>query len=251
MKKKIYAIVDLETTGALSERDRITEIAIALHDGEKVIETFTSLVNPERAIPYNITQITGISQEMVDEAPKFYEVAKKVVEMTEGAVFVATMCASIIISSGPNSNAWVIPIPRKQLCTVRLSRQSFPWIGSYSLGNLIRYFNIEVSGRHRAMADVMATVNIFERILDMEEQEEAINQLINRGVRESPFASQYFAAKTARPARRMRGLLFPQQIRGSGVRWQEHQHQKSGNATFCRPEPERAKDRRQCGRYQL
>ncbi len=186
MKKKLYAIVDLETTGAQSDRDRITEIAIALHDGEKIIDTFESLLNPERAIPYNITKITGITQEMVADAPKFYEVAKKVVEMTEGAVFVAHNVRFDYGFLRAEFKRLGYTYTRKQLCTVRLSRQTFPWIGKYSLAKLIQYFKIEVTDRHRAMADVMATVNVFERILDMEDgQGEAINQMINRGVKES------------------------------------------------------------------
>ncbi len=186
MKKKLYAIVDLETTGAKSDRDRITEIAIALHDGERVIDTFESLINPERAIPYNITKITGITQEMVEEAPKFYEVAKTVVEMTEGAVFVAHNVRFDYGFLRAEFKRLGFSYTRKQLCTVRLSRQAFPWIGAYSLAKLIKYFKIKVSDRHRAMADVMATVEVFERILDMEEgPDDAIDQMINRGVKES------------------------------------------------------------------
>lgn len=185
MKKKRYAIVDLETTGGQAEKDRITEIAIAVHDGEKVIDTFESLINPERQIPYNITQITGITQEMVEEAPKFYEVAKKVVEMTDGCVFVAHNVRFDYNFLRAEFRRLGYTYTKRLLCTVRLSRQSFPWIGRYSLGHLIKYFKIEVNDRHRAMADVMATVNVFERILDMEEHGEAIDKMVNLGVKES------------------------------------------------------------------
>ena len=87
MKK--FAIIDLETTGGTAARERITEIAIVTHDGHQILETYSTLVNPERSIPYNIIQITGITDDMVKNAPKFYEIAKKIVEMTEGCVFVA------------------------------------------------------------------------------------------------------------------------------------------------------------------
>src|SRR5574343_1912434 len=85
----MYAIIDIETTGGNPDRSKITEIAIILHDGDKIVDEFSTLINPECSIPYQITQITGITNEMVKDAPRFYEVAKKVVEMTEGAVFVA------------------------------------------------------------------------------------------------------------------------------------------------------------------
>ena len=71
--------MDIETTGGQAAREKITEIAIVLHDGEKIIDSFESLVNPERSIPYFITQVTGITDEMVTKAPRFYEIAKQVV----------------------------------------------------------------------------------------------------------------------------------------------------------------------------
>lgn len=73
----MYAIIDIETTGGSPSYSKITEIAIILHDGQKVIEEFCTLVNPECSIPYQITQLTGISNDMVRDAPPFYEVAKK------------------------------------------------------------------------------------------------------------------------------------------------------------------------------
>lgn len=89
MKSKRFAIVDLETTGGRASRDRITEIGIVIHDGEKILETFNSLVNPECYIPAGIVELTGITQEMVANAPKFYEIAKTIVELTQNSVFVA------------------------------------------------------------------------------------------------------------------------------------------------------------------
>ncbi|MEZ4952555.1 MAG: exonuclease domain-containing protein [Saprospiraceae bacterium] len=86
---KLFAIIDIETTGGRATTDKITEIAIVLHDGEKIIDQYETLVNPERMIPYGITELTGISNAMVADAPKFFEVAKKIVQMTEGAIFVA------------------------------------------------------------------------------------------------------------------------------------------------------------------
>ena len=86
---KLFAIIDIETTGGRAVHDKITEIAIVLHDGQQVVDQYETLVNPERMIPYGITELTGITNEMVANAPKFYEVAKKIVKMPEGEVFVA------------------------------------------------------------------------------------------------------------------------------------------------------------------
>ncbi len=182
---KRYAIVDIETTGGRASRDKITEIAVVIHDGERILDSFESLVNPECYIPYGITQLTGITQEMVADAPKFYEIAKQFVEITEGAVFVAH---NVRFDYGFIREEFArlgYTYSRKQLCTVRLSRKSFPGLPSYSLGNLIRHFRISVNGRHRAMADVMATVQLFERIMDQEKSEQEIKQMVNLGIRES------------------------------------------------------------------
>ena len=85
----MYAIVDIETTGLNARKDRITEIAIYIHDGEKIVEKFESLINPECRIPFHITALTGISNKMVAEAPRFFEVAKQIVELTDGKIFIA------------------------------------------------------------------------------------------------------------------------------------------------------------------
>src|SRR5688572_22078340 len=85
----MYAVIDLETTGGSAEHDRITEIAIIVHDGTRVVDEFSTLVNPECRIPPYITQITGISDEMVATAPRFYEIAREVVQLTDGCIFVA------------------------------------------------------------------------------------------------------------------------------------------------------------------
>jgi DNA polymerase-3 subunit epsilon len=184
MKKK-YAIIDIETTGGRADREKITEIAIILHDGEKIIDEWETLLNPERAIPYNITQITGITDGMVADAPKFFEVAKKIVEMTEGAIFVAHNVRFDYGFIYEEFRRLGFTYMRKQLCTVRLSRKSFPGLKSYALGNLIKHFGIKVNARHRAMADTAATVELLEMIFEKEKSEEDVLDMINLGVKES------------------------------------------------------------------
>ncbi len=184
-KKTIFAIIDVETTGGMAAKERITEIAIALHDGEKVIDTFSSLVNPERSIPYNITQLTGISNETVRDAPKFYEIAKKVVEMTEGTVFVAHNVRFDYNFIREEFARLGYSFVRKQLCTVKMSRQAIPGLRSYSLGNLIAHLNIDVENRHRALDDVLATVKVFEKIISVEKGTDQLESRINLGIKET------------------------------------------------------------------
>jgi len=184
-KKKEYTIIDIETTGGRASRDKITEIAIIRHDGEKIIQTFETLINPECYIPYGITQLTGISQEMVADAPKFYEVAKEIVELTEGAVFVAHNVRFDYTFIREEFQRLGYTFSRRQLCTVRLTRQAFPGLRSYSLENLIRHFQIQVDARHRAMADAKATTELFEMILDKKENHETADKIINLGIKAS------------------------------------------------------------------
>jgi len=192
---KLYAVVDLETTGGRYIRDRVTEIAIVLHDGCRVIDTFESLVNPECYIPYGITQLTGITQEMVNEAPKFYEIAKQVVEMTEGAIFVAHNVRFDYSFLREEFSRLGYTFTRKQLCTVRLSRKTFPGYPSYSLGKITTHLGISIEARHRAMGDAMATAQLLERILAKNGSSEAVKSMVNLGIREALLPKNFTVEK--------------------------------------------------------
>ncbi len=185
MSKRKYAIVDIETTGGLFKRDRITEIAIVLHDGKSNIEQFSSLVNPERSIPPEISRITGITNEMVQDAPKFYEIAKQVVELLEGAIFVAHNVRFDYTFIKNEFKALGYTFTKRQLCTVKLARKAFPGLTSYSLGNLIRHFDIQVEARHRALDDTLATTELFEQIIQTFDQKDELTLFINQGIKEA------------------------------------------------------------------
>lgn len=161
----MYAIVDIETTGGNSQRDKITEIAIYIHDGEKIVDEFITLVNPERSIPYYITQMTGISDEMVAGAPRFFEIAKKIVEVTEGKIFVAHNAQFDYRFIQNEFKQLGYSYIRDTLCTVRLSRKLIPGKSSYSLGTLCNELGIEIKDRHRASGDALATVKLLDILL--------------------------------------------------------------------------------------
>ncbi len=185
MTKRRYSIVDIETTGGRANRDKITEIGIVVHDGQQIIETFETLLNPEAYIPRGITELTGITQEMVSKAPKFYEVAKQIIELTEGSIFVAHNVRFDYSFIREEFARLGYIFTRRRLCTVRLSRKAFPDISSYSLENLIHHFDIPVSARHRALEDAKATTKLLEMILAKEENHEKVKTLINMGIKES------------------------------------------------------------------
>ncbi len=182
---KRYAIVDLETTGGRAARHRVTEVGIVIFDGEKIVETYETLVNPECSIPRGITEITGITMDMVADAPRFHEVAKRIVELTEGAIFVAHNARFDYSFLRAEFERLGYTFSRKQLCTVRLARKAFPGLKSYSLGKLIEHFGITVDARHRALADAAATTELLQRILGRRGSEDEIKTMVNLGIKES------------------------------------------------------------------
>ncbi len=191
-----YAIIDIETTGGRAARDKITEIAIVVHNGTEVLDTFETLLNPEMNIPYGITELTGIDNEMVSTAPRFYEIAKKVVELTEGAVFVAHNVRFDYSFIQEEFKRLGYAYTRRQLCTVRLARKVFPGYKSYSLGNLIVSMGLTAGERHRAMGDTIATVDLFERILAQSgSATKEIKQMVNLGVKESKLPKSFSLEK--------------------------------------------------------
>ena len=154
----MYAILDIETTGGNSNNEKITEIAVFIHDGEKVVEEFHTLLDPEKNIPPYIVRLTGITDEMVHNSPKFYEIAKQLVELTEDKVIVAHNSAFDYNFIRREYKNLGFNYNRKTLCTVKLSRKLIPGKKSYSLGKLCDDLGIEIKGRHRAAGDALAPV---------------------------------------------------------------------------------------------
>jgi DNA polymerase-3 subunit epsilon len=166
----MYAIVDIETTGGSSRIEKITEIAIFQHDGEKITEEFVTLVNPERNIPYFITNLTGITNEMVENAPRFFEVAKTIIELTEGRTLVAHNAKFDYSFIRQEFKSLGYNFRRSLLDTVTLGRKLIPGHRSYSLGNICKDLGIMINGRHRAEGDALATVRLFEMLLEKDRE---------------------------------------------------------------------------------
>jgi DNA polymerase III subunit epsilon len=124
-----------------------------------------TLINPERNIPYFITNLTGITNEMVENAPKFYEVAKDIIEYTEGRTIVAHNARFDYSFVREEFRSLGYNYKRKVVDTVALSRKLFPGYRSYGLGNICRELGIVISDRHRASGDAQATVKLFEMCL--------------------------------------------------------------------------------------
>ncbi len=169
----MYAIIDIETTWQASATGKITEIAIYIHNGFEITESFASLINPECYIPGFITNLTGIDNEMVKTAPRFYEIARKIVEITQDKVFVAHNVSFDYRFIQEEFKRLGYDYQRKTMCTVRLGRKFLPGYKSYSLGKLCDELGISIKGRHRAAGDALATVKLFELILERKALKEA------------------------------------------------------------------------------
>ncbi len=161
----MYAIVDIETTGGYAESHRITEIAIYHHDGMRITDSFRTLINPERNIPYYITGLTGITADMVMSAPCFKEIAEDIYKRLEGKIFVAHNAHFDYSFLKKEFEEVGINWQSKKLCTVRLSRKIIPGLRSYSLGSLAESLGIQILNRHRAGGDAEATAEVFDQLL--------------------------------------------------------------------------------------
>jgi len=170
----LFTIVDIETTGTVHKYGKITEIAIFVFDGHTITDQLVTLINPEMDIPRPITRLTGITNEMVAHAPRFYEVARRIVEITSGRIFVAHNVMFDYRFIQEEFKRLGYDFQRKRVCTVQLSRKLIPGKSSYSLGNLCREMNITIEDRHRAAGDALATVKLFQLLLELEKEKERI-----------------------------------------------------------------------------
>src|SRR5579863_6154979 len=165
----MFAIIDIETCGNKFgyPQGRIIEIAIVIHDGLQVTERFSTLINPGCHISGFYSNISGINNDMVADAPQFHQVAKKIIELTEGRIFVAH---NVGFDYGFIQEEFAFlgyKFRREKLCTVRLSRKLLPKRISYSLGHLCASLNIPIEGRHRALGDADATAKLFDLLLQV------------------------------------------------------------------------------------
>lgn len=168
----MFAIVDIETCGAkfAFQKGRIIDICILVHDGISVVDKFSTLINPDCYISSFYTSLSGITNEMVENAPRFHEVAKDILAFTEGKIFVAHNSSFDYNFVKEEFASLGYKFKRDTLCTVKLSRKLMPGKKSYSLGNLCESIGIEIVNRHRAEGDAIATAKLFDILLQLKTQ---------------------------------------------------------------------------------
>ncbi|MDG1508715.1 MAG: exonuclease domain-containing protein [Flavobacteriaceae bacterium] len=184
----MYAILDIETTGGKFNEEGITEIAIYKFDGHTTVDQFVSLVNPEKPIQEFVVKLTGINNKMLRNAPKFFEVAKRIVEITKDVTLVAHNAEFDARILKTEFDRLGFDFQRNSICTVELSRKLIPDENSYSLGKLCKSLGIPMSDRHRASGDALATVQLFKLLLDKDNNKEIVQNSIkyfdNRDVKD-------------------------------------------------------------------
>jgi DNA polymerase III subunit epsilon len=174
----LYAILDIETTGGQFNEEGITEIAIYKFDGREIVDQFVSLVNPEIPIQPFVVKLTGINNAMLHSAPKFFEVAKRVIEMTNDCVIVAHNASFDYRILRTEFRRLGYDYESRTICTVELAKKLIPEQPSYSLGKLVRALGIPVTDRHRASGDAIATVKLFKMLLEKDLEKKVVKDFI-------------------------------------------------------------------------
>ena len=174
----MYTIVDLEATGGKFNEESIIEIAIYKFDGVSITDQFISLVNPEKEIHPYVEKLTGISSKMLKTAPKFHEIAKRVIEITSESILVAHNAQFDYRILQLEFKRLGFDFSMKSICTVILSQELLPEQESYKLGRLSRSLGIPIKDRHRASGDALATVELFKLLLEKDVKQEIIRKSI-------------------------------------------------------------------------
>ena len=162
----MFAIVDLESTGGKPADDRIMEIAIVLYDGQKIVDQYESLINPERNIQEFVQRLTGIKRSMVAVAPKFSVLAQEIDSLTHDCIFVAHNVGFDYRMVQSAFKRYKMSYKRPTLCTVKLAQALMPSSEKYNLAHLCKSLNIDNTSRHRAMGDCKATAELLHLFIE-------------------------------------------------------------------------------------
>lgn len=175
INKATFVVVDVETTGLSATDDRITEIAMMKVQDGKLVDEFSTLVNPLVTIPAFITSMTGIDNVMVANAPTAREVVPFVAEFLGDAIFVAHNASfdwGFVTQTARRERA--IELRNPILCTVKLSCRILPQLPSKSLGPVAQHLNITIPDRHRASGDAYATALVLVKYLSYVQKKEGL-----------------------------------------------------------------------------
>ncbi|WP_027375925.1 3'-5' exonuclease [Kaistella palustris] len=172
----MYAVIDIESNGAGFRKESIIEIAIYKYDGHEIVDQFSSLVNPDSEITQFVQKLTNISPKMVRTAPRFHEIAKRVVEITEGTTLVGHNIDFDYRMLRQEFKRLGYEFTINTLDTIPLAKKLLPEAESYSLGKLVKSLGIPLVDQHRAGGDAKATLELFKLLMIKDQDSEIIQQ---------------------------------------------------------------------------
>ena len=172
----MYSIIDIESNGAGFRKECIIDIAIFKYDGHKIVDQFISLVNPESDITPFVQKLTNISPKMVKNAPKFHELAKRVIEITEGTTLVGHNIDFDFRMLRQSFQRLGYDFQISTLDTIPLAKKLIPDEVSYSLGKLVKSLGIPLVNAHRAEGDARATLELFKLLVSKDTENEIIQE---------------------------------------------------------------------------
>ena len=174
--------VDIETTGLNPVRDRIIEVAAIRVENGKVVETFEQLINPEILFPPEITLLTGISNEQVEQAPRFFDLKEDIKRLTKDSLFIAHNARFDYGFIRQEFRRYEETFTQKQLCTVKLFKALVPGLSHYNLDTLLSYFDISIQYRHRALSDAIALWEFIQKAL-LQYSPEVVEAAVNKAMK--------------------------------------------------------------------
>ena len=177
----MYTIIDIESNGAGYGEEKIIDIAILRYDGHRIIDQFMSLVNPQSTITPYVQKLTSIRPKMVKTAPKFHEIAKRIIEITEGSTLVGHNIDFDYRMLRQSFRKLGYDFKINTLDTIPLAKKLLPNQESYSLGKLAKAIGIGITDQHRASGDARATLELFKILIDKDTD----NQIIQKQFEET------------------------------------------------------------------
>ncbi len=170
----MYSVVDIESNGGPFRQENIIEIAIYRYDGHDIVDQFISLVNPESGISSFVQKLTGISPNMVKTAPKFQEIAKRIVEITQDSTLVGHNIDFDYRMLRQSFKRLGYDFSINTLDTIPLAKKLIPDEKSYSLSKLCKSIGIPLSEAHRASGDARATLDLLKLLIIKDKDHEII-----------------------------------------------------------------------------
>ncbi|PTM06053.1 MAG: hypothetical protein DA405_01590 [Bacteroidetes bacterium] len=166
----MFCIIDIESSGGPFGKEAMIEIAAFRYDGEEIVDQLISLVHPHRGVQPYVSKMTGITDKMLLRAPRFHEVAKRLVEITEDAVIVGHNVEFDYRMLRQEFSRLGYTFERKTLDTIKLAQELIPNLKSYGLDKMCDELGLSRTNKHRAESDARATLELFEILREKDRQ---------------------------------------------------------------------------------